>query len=248
VITLTILGEIEQFIAEDLYPHRYLVTAGLLIALAVAAFAAHRLGLHRLAWRHRIVSGVAALVLVAVAIPAGDYFLSPLWERSFLEEESPLAMAMTDGPAGDGGDETGAPEPTAADATSTPSPGTGGGGPTADPGFEPRVSHEGQFQGADDFHFGRGDALLIKTAPGEYTLRFEEFSVRNGPDLFVYLSPNPDGYDDGALDLGGLKATDGAFNYEIPPGTDVSQYKSAVVWCRQFSVLFAWATLSPASG
>ena len=49
------------------------------------------------------------------------------------------------------------------------------------------MTHRGMFEGADDFHFGRGDALLIETAPGAYTLRFENFSVRNGPDLFVYL-------------------------------------------------------------
>jgi hypothetical protein len=32
---------------------------------------------------------------------------------------------------------------------------------------------------------------------------------------------------DGALNLGGLKRTDGVFNYDVPPGADVSQYKSA---------------------
>ena len=99
------------------------------------------------------------------------------------------------------------------------------------------------FQGADEFHFGSGQALLVETAPGMYTLRFEGFSVRNGPDLFVYLSP-ADGYAAGALELGALKASDGSFNYEIPAGTDIGQFKSAVVWCRAFSVLFATAPLA----
>jgi hypothetical protein len=68
--------------------------------------------------------------------------------------------------------------------------------------------------------------------------------VRNGPDLFVYLSEDPSGKGvTEALNLGKLKATDGAFNYEIPPNVDVSKIKSAVVWCRQFAVLFAHATL-----
>jgi hypothetical protein len=102
------------------------------------------------------------------------------------------------------------------------------------------------FMGADDFHFGRGEAQLIETAPGVFTLRFEDFSVRNGPDLFVYLTPDPSGESiDGAINLGGLKATDGAFNYEVPPGTDVSQFASAIVWCRQFATLFAIAELVP---
>jgi hypothetical protein len=246
-MTLTILGEIEQFIAEDLYPHRYLITVGLAIAVLAAAFAAYRLGLHVVALRHKLATGLAAVVFLAVAIPAGDYFLSPLWERSFLEEESPLAMAMSEDTV-DVGPEMTDPQPSPAEPTSTPAPGVIAPTPTPTPVFEPHVTHEGEFQGADDFHFGRGKALLIETAPGQYTLRFEEFSVQNGPDLFVYLSPNPDGFDDAAINLGGLKATDGAFNYDIPPGTDVSQFKSAVVWCRQFSVLFAWATLSGAPG
>ena len=81
-----------------------------------------------------------------------------------------------------------------------------------------------------------------------YVLRFEDFSVRNGPDLYVYLSEDPAGGSvDEALNLGGLKATDGAFNYEVPPQIDVSRAKSAVVWCRQFSTLFAHAEFMPAS-
>ena len=101
------------------------------------------------------------------------------------------------------------------------------------------------FSGADDFHFGEGNALLIETEPGVYTLRFEEFSVRNGPDLLVYLASDENSVD-GAINLGELKATDGAFNYEVPAGTDVAQYQYAIVWCRQFEVLFASAPLDGA--
>jgi len=113
-------------------------------------------------------------------------------------------------------------------------------------GFEAHVVRQGEFEGADDFHFGNGSALLIESEPGVYVLRLEDFSVRNGPDLFVYLSPDPNGYTDAAIDLGDLKGTDGAFNYDIPPGTDVSKYQSAIIWCKAFSVLFATATLGPA--
>ena len=116
-------------------------------------------------------------------------------------------------------------------------------GDDANSEFTPGTTASGEFRGADDFHFGRGQALLIETAPGQYTLRFEDFSVRNGPDLFVYLSPDADDYTDDSLELGVLKATDGAFNYEVPAGTDVSQFKSAVVWCKPFGVLFAVAPL-----
>jgi hypothetical protein len=104
----------------------------------------------------------------------------------------------------------------------------------------------GTFRGTDEFHFGEGTASIIETAPGRYTLRFEAFSVRNGPDLFVYLSPDAEGYADGALELGTLKATDGAFGYELPEGVDPADFRSAVIWCKQFAVLFAVAPLAAA--
>jgi len=85
----------------------------------------------------------------------------------------------------------------------------------------------------------------MESAPGAYTLRFKDFSVRNGPDLFVYLSPAAKGYRAGALELGKLKATDGSFSYALPAGTDPAIFASAVIWCKQFSVQFAVAPLTP---
>jgi hypothetical protein len=99
--------------------------------------------------------------------------------------------------------------------------------------------------GTDDFHFGRGTATLIEIGPGRYHLRLEDFSVRNGPDLFVYLSPDADGYDKDALELGRLKATDGSFGYDLPDGADPAAYRSAIIWCKQFAHLFATAPFDP---
>jgi hypothetical protein len=50
---------------------------------------------------------------------------------------------------------------------------------------------------------------------------------------------------DGSRDLylGELKATNGSFNYEVPTGTSLGDYKSVVVWCRAFATLFTWADL-----
>src|SRR3990172_7097673 len=230
---MTIFGDLERLIAEDLYPYRWPITIAFVLAIAAAAVLAYRLGWHMIAWRHRLATGVIAAVLLAVAIPAGDYLLSPLWERSHLEEESPLVMAPDDMGGSDAATPTAEAQssPAAPDEPATP--------------FEPRVTRSGEFRGADDFHFGRGKALLIETGPGVYTLRFEEFSVRNGPDLFVYLSPSADGNAEGSINLGGLKATDGAFNYDVPDGTDLTRFQSAIVWCRQFSVLFAVSPLFP---
>lgn len=218
------LGELEE-VAGDLYPYRWPITAGLLIAAIALLAAGYRLGWHRILWRRRLIASAVAVPVLVVALPVGWYALSPLWERSRLDEASPLVIAT---PVGE----------------STPDAGPPPASPPAPP-FEPRITHRGMFTGADDFHFGRGDALLIQTAPDMFTLRFENFSVRNGPDLFVYLTNDPDDLS-GALNLGGLKATDGNFNYEVPSGADVSQYRYAIVWCRQFAVLFASAPLDEA--
>jgi hypothetical protein len=79
---------------------------------------------------------------------------------------------------------------------------------------------------------------------GSFTVRLEDFAVRNGPDLFVYLSPDAAGYVEGAVELGRLKADQGNQNYQVPAGTDVSRGASVVIWCKQFAVVFAIAALT----
>jgi hypothetical protein len=82
------------------------------------------------------------------------------------------------------------------------------------------------------------------------TLVFNELATDNGPDLFVYLSP-ADAVDgeqlpEGSLNLGGLRGNIGTQTYEIPAGTDLSQYASVVIWCERFSSAFGAAQLDPA--
>ena len=84
---------------------------------------------------------------------------------------------------------------------------------------------------------------------GDHTLRFEDFEVENGPDLFVYLSAgDPSGpgraLGDDVVDLGPLKGNIGDQNYTIPTGTDLERYDTAVVWCRRFTVAFAAAEIA----
>lgn len=259
----------------DLYPYRWPIAIATVIGVMALLAIAYRLRWYRTVWAHKFISAAALVAFLVVAVPVGDYLISPLFERSTLCEASPLsgagagsgkcaaaALAMADtsdmgmhttAAASSGVSATAATATApaanapATDAPATAAPATAptSAAPTA-PTFAARVVLQGQFRGADDFHFGEGKALVIETAPGRYILRFEDFSVRNGPDLFVYLSPNPDGQGDGAINLGDLKATDGAFNYDIPAGTDLAPFKSAIVYCKQFSELFATATFVPA--
>ena len=214
------LGDIERLFATSLYPLRVPIAIGLAIGLVGLVVVARRRGWVAAAQRHRGRSMVLGAVVLGVGLPVGFYLASPLFIRTQLIEPAPVAVTGQ---------------------TATPS--TSDVEPPAASGYAPAVLASGSFSGADEFHFGQGTASIIETAPGSYTLRFEDFSVRNGPDLYVYLSPDAAGYAAGALELGTLKATDGAFGYVLPQGTDPTDFASAVIWCKQFAVQFAVAPL-----
>src|SRR3989304_10427297 len=133
---MTIFGDLERLIAEDLYPYRWPITIGIVIAFAAAAVFAYRMGWHMIAWRHKLATVAVAVALLSIAVPTGDYFLSPLWERSHLEEESPLVMASDDMGGSASAPPPAEPQPSPA-ATDEPTP-----------PFEPRVTHSGEFRGA----------------------------------------------------------------------------------------------------
>ena len=171
----------------------------------------------------------AIVLAVGSNLVAGDYF-----ERSFRDDVDPFAGAML---------------PASQMSMSVPA-GTGASGAAAAPAAAAgaMLVSEGDFVDGDPGHNGRGRARLIRGPDGAYTLRFENFSVTNGPDLFVILSTDPSGSRGSAtasdaVDLGRLKATDGNINYAVPPGADVSHHRSVIIYCRAFKVVFAVATL-----
>ncbi len=99
-------------------------------------------------------------------------------------------------------------------------------------------------------HLSSGEAVVYQLADGARILRLQNFSVDNGPDLYVYLVPidpvpNASGSDiPGYYSLGRLKGNIGDQNYELPADLDLSQYKSVVIWCQAFAVPFAAAPLT----
>lgn len=112
---------------------------------------------------------------------------------------------------------------------------------------DPVVLAEGLFNGADAFHEGSGRATVYELEDGSEVLRFEAFEVTNGPDLHVYLVPDPNPEDRsevaGYVDLGRLKGNVGNQNYEIPADVNISEFGSVVIYCQPFHVIFATATL-----
>jgi hypothetical protein len=223
------IGDLERAFATSLYPLRVPIAIGLLLGLVALVWIGRRRGWAAAARRHPRRTLGAALVLLVVGLPVGWYLGSPLFIRTSLVEPAP-------------GNVPASPIASVAPvATTSPVTTAAPNAPAASHGAATRT---GSFTGADEFHFGSGTASLIETSPGAWVVRFEQFSVRNGPDLFVYLSPDPAGYADAAVELGTLKATDGSFNTDVPPGTDVAAMRSVVIWCKQFAVQFAVAPLA----
>ena len=100
----------------------------------------------------------------------------------------------------------------------------------------------GSFVGVGDgIHNAEGTAKVLSLDDAKI-LRLEDFKATNGPDLHVYLATDEKATD--YVDLGFLKANIGNQNYQIPEDIDLSKYDTALVWCKQFSVLFGHANLS----
>jgi hypothetical protein len=90
-------------------------------------------------------------------------------------------------------------------------------------------------------HAASGTARIVETEDKKY-VRYENFKTINGPDLYVYLAKDLDAKN--FVNLGILRATEGDINYEIPSDVDLSEYRYAMTWCKQFGVLFNYADIS----
>jgi hypothetical protein len=101
---------------------------------------------------------------------------------------------------------------------------------------------KGSFIGAGDgFHNAEGLAKVISLEGRQTILRLENFKSTNGPNVHLYLAT--DKAASNFIDLGRLKANNGNQNYNIPNGTDPAKYNMALIWCKDFSVLFGSAQL-----
>lgn len=111
----------------------------------------------------------------------------------------------------------------------------------------------GAFQGKAG-HSASGRVLLIEVA-GVHYVRFEDFEMTSGPDVFLYLTPSSDA-DTGAEIGAGIRVRidggegdgeltkRGTFSQRLPDGLDLDMYKGVAAWCDRFHVPFATAALA----
>jgi hypothetical protein len=114
-----------------------------------------------------------------------------------------------------------------------------------------KVAAKGEFRDADNVHHGKGTATIFENDSGTIVLRFTNFAATNGPDLKVWLvkaeniKSSADVKASAWVGLGPLKGNIGDQNYVIPEGINLADYRSVVIWCEQFGVLFSAADLKP---
>lgn len=191
--------------------------------------------------RHRrLVASVAAVVVVALG--AGLAYFEPwqLWIDDTVDEAAPVgADVVSVAAVADVG-----PSATAAPSTTVVADGAR---PSTPASSTTTAVEPARFVSID--HTTTGALVVLRNATGEVFVRFEDLRTDNGPDLKVYLSANPpDGprgaFDDDAVDLGRLQGNIGSQNYLVPAGTDLSRFRSVVIWCDRFNAPFGAAPLA----
>ena len=167
--------------------------------------------------RHRRVFAIAAFaVVLTAAIPVVAYVVVPQLVRSTLVEDLPTARPV----------ESAVP-----------------------PNGSPRTELletllRGELVRITVADYGSGTIRIVRIGADRFA-RFEDVDIAGAPDMYVYLSDRTDGKPGTFTDLGKLKATNGSFNYQIPPTVDLGSVRSLVVWCRQFNVTVTYAALKP---
>ena len=104
---------------------------------------------------------------------------------------------------------------------------------------------------SDPVHWGKGSVSVFREARDRTIVHLgDDFVVGPGPRFHVYLvdkaevRSGDDFIASTKVDLGRLRAFQGSQIYPVPPGVDVSTFRSVVVWCKEFGVLISPATLN----
>ena len=89
-----------------------------------------------------------------------------------------------------------------------------------------------------------GQAKVLQSSNSTEITFNEAFKTRGGPDLKVYLSKKSldelDGetVDTHSIKIGVLKSKKGQQSYVLPDGISLSDYKSVIIHCEAFEVLW----------
>ena len=205
----------------------------------------------------RKTAAIAGIIIAAIAIPVGIYTISPLFINTEVNEPIPNKsinpmpaeelekfMTMTEEQRLEKGQQMSLEEKDMIMKAAAETNGDLVNENMTEAMDRQQTILVGTFVGVNDgIHNVQGLAKVIPQIESSSTrvLRLENFKATNGPDLYVYLATDKTASD--FVNLGRLKGNIGNQNYEMPEGTDLSKYDTALIWCRAFSVLFGSAEL-----
>jgi hypothetical protein len=112
---------------------------------------------------------------------------------------------------------------------------------------EAMMSHDGMMSNmtfmAATSHKAAGGYMIEEMGSKRRIALSGDFSVDKVPDPYLVLATS-DAPDSKSVWVTKLRSVSGAQSYEIPSGTDLSQYHKLLVWCKKFGVLIASADLA----
>ena len=168
---------------------------------------------------------VAPLVLTAVILSLAAWIVRPYYVDKTDDTK------LVEGPVADASDSD---EP----------PASGAPAPEA-PAQAVRVA-TGALQGLTG-HDASGTVELIRNTDGTHVVRFSGFDIEGTPDPIVYLIEGDDQRSPGGSNLGGLRGNVGdTSDYAVPADVQPGAGWTVLVWCGQFTVEIANASLTAA--
>ncbi|MGH9048435.1 MAG: DM13 domain-containing protein [Acidimicrobiia bacterium] len=175
-------------------------------------------------------SWVAPVVLAAVVLGLAAWVVRPYYVDDTdntrlvsgpVADASEVGMPTSTGPASDAPTEP-APQPQPVRVAAAPLQGLAG-------------------------HSASGNVSLIRNPDGSHVVRFEAFDIEGTPDPELYLIEGSDQRKPGGADLGAQRGNVGdVSDYAVPAGVAPGADWTVLVWCGQFAVEIANATLAPA--
>jgi hypothetical protein len=170
-------------------------------------------------------SWVAPAVLTVVILALAAWIVRPY----YVDETD--NTKLIEGPVADASD-----QPPATDAAPTESQASA----------QPVRVATGALQGLAG-HDASGTVDLIRNSDGTHVVRFTDFDIEGSPDPIVYLIEGNDQRSPGGSNLGGLRGNVGdASDYAAPADVQPGAGWTVLVWCGQFTVEIANASLTAA--
>jgi Electron transfer DM13 len=172
---------------------------------------------------------VAPVVLAAIVLGLAAWVVRPY----YVDETD--NTRLVEGPVADASDVEG--EPPAAPAPDAP--------PATQAPPQPVRVASGPLQGLAG-HSASGTVSLIRNPDGSHIVRFESFDIEGTPDPELYLVEGAGQTDPGGADLGAQRGNVGdVSDYAVPAGFAPDAGWTVLVWCGQFAVEIANASLTP---